>query len=48
MLGQISPEEIMLERLRQFEGADQVALFGDIREPLFGRLLIALRRIVSL
>jgi hypothetical protein len=40
--------KIMIERLRQFEGADQVALFDQPKEPLLGRLLTALRRIVFL
>lgn len=34
----------MLERYRQFEGADQVALFGSPEPTLIDRLLAVFRR----
>lgn len=34
----------MLERYRQFEGADQMALFGSPKPTLVARLLSVIRR----
>ncbi len=36
----------MLDRLRQFEGAYQVTLFGPPAQPVFSRFLAFLRRAI--